>query len=44
MFESGELEANSQELDIDELIDEDPEAAELLLRAISEVPPPRNLQ
>lgn len=44
MFESGELEANSQELDIDELIEEDPAAAELLLRAISEVPPPRNLQ
>lgn len=44
MADSGELFEKSQPLDIDEVIDEDPEFAEALLRQLSEVPlTPRKL-
>ena len=45
MAETGELFEQSQELDIDELIDEDPEFAESILRQINDIPSqPRKLQ
>jgi hypothetical protein len=45
MAETGELFEQSKPLDIDELIDEDPEFAEALLRQINDVPSePRKLQ
>jgi hypothetical protein len=44
MAESGELFEKSQPLDIDELIDEDPEFAETLLRKLNDLPDePRKL-
>lgn len=45
MADTGELFEQSQPLDIDELIDEDPDFAEALLRQINDVPSePRKLQ
>lgn len=45
MADSGELFEQSQLLDIDELIDEDPDFAESLLRQLNDVPSePRKLQ
>lgn len=45
MADSGELFEQSQPLDIDELIDEDPDFAETLLRQINDIPSePRKLQ
>jgi hypothetical protein len=44
MFESGELEANSYEVDIDEIIEEDPEVAEKIFQALQEDTEPRKLQ
>lgn len=35
MFESGEIEANAVELDIDTLLEEDPEYAEKVIQALS---------
>jgi hypothetical protein len=36
MFESGEFEKNSRPLDVEELIEEDPEYAEKVLKSLSE--------
>jgi hypothetical protein len=44
MFESGEMESNSQEVDIDELIEEDPDAAEKIFQALQDDAEPRKLQ
>jgi hypothetical protein len=44
MFESGELATNSREVDIDELIEEDPEVAEKIFQALQEDTEPRKLQ
>jgi hypothetical protein len=45
MADTGELFEQSKPLDIDELIDEDPEFAEALLREINDIPlEPRKLQ
>lgn len=45
MADSGELFEKSQPLDIDELIDDDPDAAEALLRHLNEdIPDSRKLQ
>jgi hypothetical protein len=44
MFESGEAMENSSPLDVEALIEEDPEYAEHILRSLSEDPPTRNLQ
>lgn len=45
MADTGELFEQSQPLDIDELIDEDPDFAETLLRQINDIPSePRKLQ
>jgi hypothetical protein len=44
MFESGELEANSYEVDIDEIIEEDPEVAEKIFQALQEDNTQRKLQ
>lgn len=45
MFASGELEENSQELDIDELLEDSPEVAEAILRVLDDDDtPPRTLQ
>ena len=45
MAETGELFEQSQSLDIDELIDEDPEFAEAILRQLNDIPnQPRKLQ
>ena len=44
MFESGEMESNSKEIDIDELIEEDPDVAEKIFRALQEDEEPRKLQ
>ena len=44
MFESGEMEAKSQEIDIDDLIEEDPDVAEKIFRALQEDEEPRKLQ
>lgn len=45
MAETGELFEQSQPLDIDELIDEDPDFAETLLRQLNDIPSePRKLQ
>lgn len=35
MFESGEIEANATELDLDALMEEDPEYAEKVIQALS---------
>jgi hypothetical protein len=42
MFETGELEANAVELDLDDLYDEDPESAEAIFRSLDS-DFPRNL-
>jgi hypothetical protein len=42
MFESGELEANAVELDMDELYEDDPECAEAIFRSL-DTEFPRNL-
>jgi uncharacterized protein YqgV (UPF0045/DUF77 family) len=44
MFDSGEMESNSKEIDIDELIEEDPDVAEKIFRALQEDEEPRKLQ
>jgi len=44
MFESSELEANSYEVDIDEIIEEDPEVAEKIFQALQEDNTQRKLQ
>jgi uncharacterized protein YqgV (UPF0045/DUF77 family) len=44
MFDSGEMEANSQSIDIDELIEEDPDVAEKIFQALQEDEEPRKLQ
>ena len=44
MFDSGEMESNSREIDIDELIEEDPDVAEKIFRALQEDEEPRKLQ
>jgi len=47
MFESGEMESNTREVDIEDLFEEDPEVAEKILAALIRVgtdEPPRNLQ
>lgn len=44
MFESGEFEENSREIDIDELIEHDPDIAEKIFHALQEDNTPRTLQ
>ena len=44
MIESGEIFEKSRRLDIDELIDEDPEIAEKILRSLNDDDTKRNLQ
>ena len=44
MFDSGEMESNSKEIDIDQLIEEDPDVAEKIFRALQEDEEPRKLQ
>ncbi len=44
MVDSGEIFENSRPLDMDELVDEDPEFAEKLLQSLSEDTSKRNLQ
>ena len=44
MFESGEMVANSREVDIDELMEEDPDVAEKIFQALQEDEEPRKLQ
>jgi hypothetical protein len=44
MIRSGEVLDQSNTVDIDDLIDEDPELAKKLLRSFSDVPQTRNLQ
>ena len=44
MFESGELEANSREVDIDGIIEEEPEVAEKIFQALQEDNTRRKLQ
>jgi uncharacterized protein YqgV (UPF0045/DUF77 family) len=44
MFDSGEMESNSKEIDIDELIEEDPDVAEKIFKALQEDEEPRKLQ
>jgi hypothetical protein len=44
MFESGEMETNSREVDIDELIEEDPDVAEKIFKALQDDEEPRKLQ
>jgi hypothetical protein len=44
MFDSGEMEANSTPVDIDELIEEEPEYALKLLQSLNDEEPKRNLQ
>ena len=38
MFESGEMEANAVEVDIETLLEQDPEYAEALMRSLSDNP------
>ena len=44
MFESGEMESNSRAVDIDELIEEDPDMADKIFKALQEDAEPRKLQ
>ena len=44
MFDSGEMEANATPVDIDELIEEEPEYAMRLMQALTDEEPKRNLQ
>jgi hypothetical protein len=44
MFDSGEMEANSTPVDIDELIEEEPEYALKLMQSLNDEEPKRNLQ
>jgi len=44
MFDSGEMEANSTPVDIDELIEEEPEYALRLMQSLNDEEPKRNLQ
>ena len=44
MFDSGEMESNSKEIDIDELIEEDPDVAEKIFKALQEDEEPMKLQ
>jgi hypothetical protein len=44
MAESGELQERSQPVDIDQLIDDDPDMAEALMRMLGDDDEPRNLQ
>jgi len=44
MFDSGEIESNSREVDIDELIEEDPDVAEKIFKALQQDEEPRKLQ
>jgi len=47
MFESGEMESKSREVDIEDLFEEDPEVAEKILASLIRAgtdEPPRNLQ
>ena len=43
-FDSGEMEANSTPVDIDELIEEEPEYALKLMQSLNDEEPKRNLQ
>jgi hypothetical protein len=44
MFDSGEMEANSTPVNIDELIEEEPEYALKLMQSLNDEEPKRNLQ
>jgi hypothetical protein len=44
MFDSGEMEANSKPVDIDELIEEEPEYALKLMQSLNDEETKRNLQ
>ena len=44
MFDSGEMEENSTPVDIDELIEDDPEYAAKILQTLANDEPNRNLQ
>jgi hypothetical protein len=44
MFDSGEMEANSKPVDIDELIEEEPEYALKLMQSLNDEEPKRSLQ
>jgi uncharacterized protein YqgV (UPF0045/DUF77 family) len=44
MFEDGGLEEHSREIDIDELIEQDPEVAEKIFKALQGDDEPRTLQ
>jgi hypothetical protein len=44
MFDSGEMEANAIPVDIDELIEEEPEYALRLMQSLNDEEPKRNLQ
>jgi hypothetical protein len=44
MFDSGEMEANSREVDIDELFEEDPDVAEKIFQTLQDDTEPRKLQ
>jgi hypothetical protein len=44
MFDSGKMETNSREVDIDELIEEDPDVAEKIFKALQQDEEPRKLQ
>ena len=44
MFDSGEMETNSREVDIDKLIEEDPDVAEKIFKALQDDEEPRKLQ
>jgi hypothetical protein len=44
MFDSGEMEANATPVNIDELIEEEPEYAMRLMQALTDEEPKRNLQ
>ena len=43
-FDSGEMEANSTPVDLDELIEEEPEYALKLMQSLNDEEPKRNLQ
>jgi len=44
MFDSGEMESNSREVDVDELFEEDPEAANKIFKVLQDEVEPRKLQ
>ena len=44
MFDSGEMEANSREVDIEELFEEDPDVAEKIFQTLQDDAEPRKLQ